>query len=104
MTSSTLGGDDGAFYFPYILDPKTATPMLIGTCRVWRGPRSGGAFTALSPNFDTLGSGACSGNEVNLVRATCCGRSDGQQWLRRRLRDHQRAGSDGWPAVQPHGR
>ena len=72
-TSSTLGGDDGAFYFPYILDPKTATPMLIGTCRVWRGPRTGGAYTALSPNFDTLGSGTCSGAEINQVRALAAG-------------------------------
>jgi len=73
ITSSTLGGDDGAFYFPYILDPKTATPMLIGTCRVWRGPRGGGAFTPLSPNFDTLGSGTCSGSEVNQVRSLAAG-------------------------------
>ena len=68
-TSSTVGGDDGAFYFPYIFDPKTATP----TCRVWRGPRTGGAFTALSPNFDSLGSGTCTGNEVNQVRALAAG-------------------------------
>lgn len=69
VTSETVGGDDGAFYFPYILDQHSATAMLVGTCRVWRGPRTGGAFTALSPNFDTLGSGACSGSEVNQVRA-----------------------------------
>ncbi len=69
VTSSTLGGDDGAFYFPYILDPHSSTAMLVGTCRVWRGARTGGAFTALSPNFDTLGSGTCSGDEVNQVRA-----------------------------------
>ena len=69
VTSNTLGGDDGAFYFPYILDPGSSTSMLVGTCRVWRGPRTGGVFTALSPNFDTLGSGACAGNEVNQVRA-----------------------------------
>ena len=72
-TSSTVGGDDGAFYFPYIFDPKTATPMLIGTCRVWRGPRTGGVFTALSPNFDSFGSGTCTGNEVNQVRALAAG-------------------------------
>jgi hypothetical protein len=71
-TSNTLGGDDGAFYFPYILDPRTSA-MLIGTCRVWRGSRSGGAFIALSPNFDTLGSGTCSGSEVNQVRALAAG-------------------------------
>ena len=69
VTSSTVGGDDGAFYFPYILDLQSNSAMLVGTCRVWRGDRSSGAFTALSPNFDTLGSGTCSGAEVNQVRA-----------------------------------
>lgn len=73
VTSSTVGGDDGAFYFPYILDPNSSTAMLVGTCRVWRGTRTGGAYTALSPNFDTLGSGTCSGNEVNQVRALAVG-------------------------------
>ena len=73
VTSSSVGGDDGAFYFPYILDPKSSTAMLIGTCRVWRGPRTGGLFSALSPNFDTLGSGTCAGNEVNQVRALAAG-------------------------------
>ncbi len=73
VTSSTVGGDDGAFYFPYILDPQSSTAMLIGTCRVWRGPRAGGAYTVLSPNFDTLGSGTCSGSEVNQVRALAAG-------------------------------
>ena len=73
VTSSTVGGDDGAFYFPYILDPQSPTAMLVGTCRVWRGARTGGAFTALSPNFDTLGSGICSGREVNQVRSLAAG-------------------------------
>ena len=77
VTSSALDGDDGGFYFPYILDPGSSSSMLIGTCRVWRGPRSGGAFTALSPNFDTLGSGTCSGSEVNQVRGlAAAGRID----------------------------
>ncbi len=73
VTSSTIGGDDGAFYFPYILDPQSASALLVGTCRVWRGPRTGGTYTVLSPNFDTLGSGTCSGSEVNLVRAVAAG-------------------------------
>jgi hypothetical protein len=47
--------------------------MLVGTCRVWRGPRTGGLFSALSPNFDTLGAGICSGSEVNQVRALAAG-------------------------------
>ncbi|PYX49236.1 MAG: hypothetical protein DMG79_09325, partial [Acidobacteria bacterium] len=73
VTSNTLGGDDGAFYFPYILDSGSSTAMLVGACRVWRGPRTGGAFTVLSPNFDTLGSGTCSGAEVNQVRSLAMG-------------------------------
>jgi hypothetical protein len=73
VRSSDLGGDDGAFYFPYILDPQSTTTMLVGTCRVWTGPRSGGAFTAFSLNFDTLGTGTCAGTEVNVVRALAAG-------------------------------
>ena len=73
VTSNTVGGDDGAFYFPYILDPYSSAAMLVGTCRVWRGPRTGGAFAVLSPNFDTLGSGTCSGSEINQVRALAAG-------------------------------
>ncbi|MFZ0816092.1 MAG: hypothetical protein WAM78_11265 [Candidatus Sulfotelmatobacter sp.] len=71
--SGSVGGDDGAFYFPYILDPQSTTALLVGTCRVWSGPRSGGAFTLLSLNFDTLGTGTCTGNEVNVVRALAAG-------------------------------
>lgn len=44
VTCSAVGGDDGAFYFPYILDPQSSTAMLVGTCRVWRGPRTGGSY------------------------------------------------------------
>jgi hypothetical protein len=40
VTSGNVGGDDGAFYFPYILDPGSSTAMLVGTCRVWRGSRT----------------------------------------------------------------
>ena len=71
--SNNVGGDDGSFYFPYILDPQSATTMLVGTCRVWSGPRLGGAYTLLSLNFDTLGIGTCSGGEVNTVRALAAG-------------------------------
>ena len=67
--SGNVGGDDGGFYFPYILDPQSTSSLLVGTCRVWRGPRLGGTFTELSLNFDTLGIGTCSGGEVNRIRA-----------------------------------
>jgi hypothetical protein len=71
--SSNLGGDDGAFYFPYVLDPQSLSTVLVGTCRVWSGPRLGGSFSPLSLNFDTLGTGTCSGNEINTVRALAVG-------------------------------
>jgi hypothetical protein len=73
VSSNNLGGDDGGFYFPYILDPQSTTSMLVGTCRVWSGPREGGPFTLLSLNFDTLGTGTCAGTEVNVVRALAAG-------------------------------
>jgi hypothetical protein len=73
VSSTDVGGDDGAFYFPYILDPQSTTALLVGTCRVWSGPRLGGAFTVLSLNFDTLGTGTCAGTEVNVVRALAAG-------------------------------
>ncbi len=40
---------------------------------MWSGPRSGGAFTVLSLNFDTLGTGICFGGEINTVRALAAG-------------------------------
>ena len=73
VSSGDVGGDDGAFYFPYILDPQSTSSMLVGTCRVWQGPRSGGGFTALSLNFQTFGTGTCAGDEVNVVRALAAG-------------------------------
>ena len=73
VSSGSVGGDDGSFYFPYILDPQSTTSLLVGTCRVWSGPRLGGAFTVLSLNFDTLGTGTCAGTEVNVVRALAAG-------------------------------
>jgi hypothetical protein len=72
-TSSSVGGDDGDFYFPYILDPQSTSALLVGTCRVWRGLRTGGFYTVLSPNFDSLGSGTCSGSEINVVSSLAAG-------------------------------
>ncbi len=73
VDSPSVGGDDGAFYVPYVLDQQSTTALLVGTCRVWRGPRLGGSYTLLSPNFDTFGSGTCSGSEINLVRSLAAG-------------------------------
>ncbi len=71
--SSVLGGDHGAFYTPYILDPQNPNgEMFIGTCRVWRLTSSGSALK-LSNDFDNLGTGVCTGNEVELVTSLDAG-------------------------------
>ncbi len=73
ISSSTLGGDQGAFYTPYILDPKNGSELLVGTCRVWRVSTSATAPLELSDDFDTLGTGVCTGDETNLVTALAAG-------------------------------
>jgi large repetitive protein len=73
--SNQVGGDDGAFYFPYMLDPQMSSELLVGTCRVWRGgpaTSSAGTYTALSNNFDTGAGNTCSG-EINTVRSLAAG-------------------------------
>ncbi len=66
-----MGGDFGAYYTPYILDPQDPNEMIVGTCRVWRGaptvPPS--SFSTLSVDFDTLSPTTCTGDEINLVSA-----------------------------------
>ena len=71
--SSDLGGDQGAYDTPYILDPQNSSEMLVGTCRVWQIGTSGTAPLQLSNDFDTLGTGLCTGNEINLVNAVAAG-------------------------------
>jgi hypothetical protein len=79
VSSAQVGNDDGAFYFPYILDPQASSQLIVGTCRVWRGgpaTSASGTYTALSNNFDTGvgGSGGnCTGGEFNLVRSLAAG-------------------------------
>ncbi len=71
--SSELGGDQGAYDTPYILDPQNSSEMLVGTCRVWRIGTSGTAPLQLSNDFETLGTGVCTGDEINLVTALAAG-------------------------------
>jgi hypothetical protein len=71
--SNTLGGDTGAFYLPFLLDPQNSAELILGSCRIWRGATVGGSFSLLSPDFETGGSGACTGSEINLVRSIAAG-------------------------------
>jgi len=73
VSSATVGGDTGAFYAPYRLDPQNSSDLIVGTCRVWRGSSNGSGFSSLSNNFETGGSGICTGAETNLVRSLAAG-------------------------------
>lgn len=63
-------GDDGYGFVgpaPWILDPQNSANLIIGTCRVWRGPGANssawGTGNALSSSLDGLVQGAsCNGN------------------------------------------
>lgn len=71
--SNALGGDTGGFHLPFILDPANPAMLLIGTCKIWRGASTGGPFSLLSPDFETGGTGVCSGSETNVVRTIAAG-------------------------------
>ena len=73
VSSTTLSGDTGAYYPPFLLDPQDSAELVVGTCRMWRGSNSGAGFTLLSDNFETDGSGICTGAETNLVRTLAVG-------------------------------
>jgi hypothetical protein len=53
---------------PFLVDPANPTQLLIGTCRLWRGPASGTGWTAanaVSPIFDSGSTtGYCNGNAL----------------------------------------
>ena len=73
VSPDSLGGDQGAYDTPYILDPQNSSEMLVGTCRVWSISTSGTAPLQLSNDFETLGAGVCTGDEINLVTALAAG-------------------------------
>jgi len=74
VTSTTLSGDVGAFYTPYLLDPQAPSKMIVGTCRLWRGPSSGGTgWTPISNNFDTSNNSVCAADSQNQIQAIAAG-------------------------------
>jgi large repetitive protein len=73
VSSATVGGDTGAYYPSFLLDPQNSGELIVGTCRIWRGSSTGAGFTLLSNNFETGGSGTCTGAETNLVRSAAAG-------------------------------
>ena len=59
-------GDTMASPAPFLVDPLDASQLLIGTCRMWRGPASGSgwnATNAISPILDSGATGvSCNGD------------------------------------------
>src|SRR2546421_8396321 len=72
VDNSTVGGDSGAFYTPYILDPQNSGELLVGTCRVWRGTHAGTGVVGAHPNFETISGGLCRGG-IKLARSFATG-------------------------------
>lgn len=70
MTNAQVGGDGSVMPSPapFLVDPLDTTQLLIGTCRVWRGPANGVGWTggnAISPILDaSAASGACKGDAL----------------------------------------
>lgn len=67
--------DQALLFTPYLLDPADSANMIVGTCRVWRGPVSGGdawsTANAISPMLDGVAEPNCNGNA--LVRSLAAG-------------------------------
>ena len=59
------GNDSSLFDVPWILDPAQPGNVLLGTCRVWRGPVASGASwsstNAVSPPLAAMATHACTG-------------------------------------------
>jgi hypothetical protein len=76
IDAAVYGGDATAFPMPFILDPNATDRMILGTCRVWRGPSNPTASwgTALSPNFTTGDSTPCVGGSTHrMITAIAAG-------------------------------
>src|SRR6202042_1787029 len=49
-----IAGDDSLIDAPWLLDPALSSDILIGTCRVWRGPAANGLYWSLSNSISKL--------------------------------------------------
>jgi hypothetical protein len=69
VNDADVGGDGLTMTTPapFLVDPLDRTQLLIGTCRVWRGPAAGGwgSGNAVSPILDgTGGNSSCNGDAL----------------------------------------
>jgi hypothetical protein len=70
VTDADVSSDGDSMNTPaaFLVDPFDTSQLLIGTCRVWRGPASGSGWTsgnAISPILDSGATGAaCNGDAI----------------------------------------
>src|SRR5581483_9242767 len=77
---ANVNNDSSSFYTPYMLDPQNSARLILGTCRVWRGPSVGGnvnwptgsTANALSFNFGTGDTTTCS-SSADFISALAAG-------------------------------
>jgi hypothetical protein len=56
--AAQVGGDDSLIDAPWMLDPDVPSNVVVGTCRVWRGPAGSGALWSGSNAISRLLGGA----------------------------------------------
>jgi hypothetical protein len=72
ISNQSAEDDNSAFYPPFMLDPLDPQKMIVGTCRVWRGPADGSAWpgaadaNALSFNFNAGNSQFCAPDSSSM--------------------------------------
>lgn len=68
--------DSSLYDAPSLLDPALPTDILLGTCRVWRGPAANGAAwlssNAISPPLAAQGTNTCTASSV-MIRSLAAG-------------------------------
>ena len=74
--AAQVEGDDAEVHAPWLLDPQAQDQLLLGTCRVWRGPAAGGSAWSegdlLSEPFAAKAATGCS-STFTLVRSIGAG-------------------------------
>jgi hypothetical protein len=87
IASPQVGNDVGEFYTPYIIDTANTgtSTLVVGTCRLWRGPGAGGtAWTSgttsgtanldISPAFDSSATVPCTASGTSTkIRSIAAG-------------------------------
>ena len=74
--AAQINGDESVVDAPWMLDPLVPAEMLVGTCRVWRGPVAGGSLwssaNAIAKMFGGPAGSAC-GASNPLLRSIAAG-------------------------------